>query len=191
VLTRSNGIEPAFQMEVPAGPYCDGNEVAIAPHNGTLEGKGDPAKGERPPAESMVKPTMASVFGKTRLLTRVAYRYCPLKVAISPPDAPWALNGDPCISVSVPVVGSHASAEMVPATLFITYTVLADAVRVRGPRPTGNGDPGTEVKAPVEESNENAATELAPVKATYKKLPRGVVAANPGVERVEADNAIG
>lgn len=69
--------------------------------------------------------------------------------------------------------------------------MLADAVRVRGPMPTVNGDPGTEVKAPVEESNENAATELPPVKATYKKLPPGVVAANPGVERVEAGNAIG
>jgi hypothetical protein len=69
--------------------------------------------------------------------------------------------------------------------------VLADVVRVIGPKPTGNGDPGTEVKAPVEESNENAATELPPVKATYRKLPRGVVAANPGVERVDAGNAIG
>ena len=69
--------------------------------------------------------------------------------------------------------------------------MLADAVRVRGPKPTGNGEPGTEVKAPVAESNENAATELPPVKATYKKLPRGVVAANPGVERVDAGSAIG
>ena len=120
MLTRSNGIEPAFQMDVPAGRYCNGDEVAIAPDNGTLDEKGDPAKGERPPAESMVKPTMASVFGETRLLTRVAYRYCPLKVAISPPDAPWALKGDPCISVSAPVVGSHASAEIVPAILFMT-----------------------------------------------------------------------
>ena len=92
----------------------------IPPHNGTLDGKGDPARGESAPAESMLKPTMASVFGKTRLLPRVAYRYCPLNVAISPPDAPWALNGDPCISVSAPVVGSHASTEIVPATLFMT-----------------------------------------------------------------------
>jgi hypothetical protein len=73
----------------------------------------------------------------------------------------------------------------------MTYTVLAVVVRVRGPNPTANGDPGTEVKAPVEESNENAATELPPVNATYKKLLLGVVAANPGVERVDAGNAIG
>lgn len=119
MLTRSNGIEPAFRMEC-LQVYWGGDELTIAPDNGTLDGKGDPAKGESAPAESMVKPTMASVLGKTRLLPRVAYRYCPLKVATSPPDAPWALNGDPTISVSAPVVWSHASAEMVPETLFMT-----------------------------------------------------------------------
>ena len=72
VLTRSNGIEPALQMEVPAGPYCGSDEVSIRPDNGTLDGKGDPAKGESAPEESMVKPTIASVFGETRLLPSVA-----------------------------------------------------------------------------------------------------------------------
>ena len=55
-----------------AGCYCTAAEVRTSPDRGTLETKGDPGIGLSAPDVSIVNPTIASVVGKIRLLTRVA-----------------------------------------------------------------------------------------------------------------------
>jgi hypothetical protein len=107
--------------------------------------------------------------GGKRLFTLVTYRYCPFKDVRPLPQG--ALNVEPLIAVSTPVLLSHVNAEIVPSRLCVTQTAFAVAVISKGEGPEENGEPATGITAPVLISTQKAATEFDKPRATNKKVP--------------------